>query len=221
MNGSTLMAACCATAAMWLACMPGWESMKRLEPLAAERADHHVDLPPALLLRMIGVAMRCGTSIPAALESVGKAAGGESGSRLACAGRALMRGAGWSEAWRLAALHPEGISRNGSRRDGDTGKRGRGAHAGGGHRASATDRGEGISAMLERVAGVLEASWEHGDAPVGCIDAAVEQMDRDERSDIERHAARLSVRLLMPMGLCFLPSFILIGVLPVIVSFVV
>ena len=75
--------------------------------------------------------------------------------------------------------------------------------------------------MLERVAGVLEASWEHGDAPVGCIDAAVEQMDRDERSDIERHAARLSVRLLMPMGLCFLPSFILIGVLPVIVSFVV
>ena len=36
---------------------------------------------------------------------------------------------------------------------------------------------------------------------------------------MERAAARLSVRLLMPTGLCFLPAFVIVGVLPAIASF--
>lgn len=51
------------------------------------------------------------------------------------------------------------------------------------------------------------------------LESAIEQLDRDERAAIERNAAKLSVKLLMPTGLCFLPAFVLVGVIPAIASF--
>ena len=48
------------------------------------------------------------------------------------------------------------------------------------------------------------------------LESAIEQLDRDERAAIERNAAKLSVKLLMPTGLCFLPAFVLVGVIPAI-----
>ena len=44
--------------------------------------------------------------------------------------------------------------------------------------------------------------------------AAIECVDGAARAGIERRAAKLSVRLLMPTGLCFLPAFICVGVIP-------
>ena len=44
-------------------------------------------------------------------------------------------------------------------------------------------------------------------------------MDGSERARIEQRASRLSVRLLLPMGLCLLPAFLLIAVVPTIMSF--
>ncbi|WP_240541033.1 type II secretion system F family protein [Bifidobacterium colobi] len=66
----------------------------------------------------------------------------------------------------------------------------------------------------------LEPSWLHGDAPSARLEAALEQMDSDERAAIEQEGAHLSVQLLLPMGLCFLPAFIAVGVIPSIASFV-
>lgn len=74
---------------------------------------------------------------------------------------------------------------------------------------------EGIVALI---AAALEPSWEHGDAAVARLAAAIDQMDERDRSSIEQSASRLSVRLLLPIGLCFLPAFVLIGVIPSIVS---
>lgn len=65
----------------------------------------------------------------------------------------------------------------------------------------------------------LEDAWLHGASPVERLSAAIDALDGRGRSAIERHAARLSVRLLMPTGLCFLPAFVCIGVIPSIVSF--
>ena len=65
----------------------------------------------------------------------------------------------------------------------------------------------------------LESSWTHGDMPGVRLESAIEQLDRDERAAIERNAAKLSVKLLMPTGLCFLPAFVLVGVIPAIASF--
>lgn len=65
----------------------------------------------------------------------------------------------------------------------------------------------------------LDDAWHRGASPVERLEMAIEAVDRDERAAIEQGASRLSVRLLMPTGLCFLPSFIAIGVVPSIVSF--
>ncbi|PJM72514.1 hypothetical protein CS006_09735 [Bifidobacterium primatium] len=65
----------------------------------------------------------------------------------------------------------------------------------------------------------LEPSWKHGVSPLLRIETTIEQIDLDERRSIEESAARLSVRILVPMGLCFLPAFILIGVIPSIAAF--
>lgn len=40
------------------------------------------------------------------------------------------------------------------------------------------------------------------------------------RAELERSAERLAVRVLIPLGVCILPSFIVLGVLPVIVSMI-
>lgn len=65
----------------------------------------------------------------------------------------------------------------------------------------------------------LEDSWNRGVSPLERIDGVVEQIQLRRRISVERGAAHLSVRLLIPTGLCVLPAFILIGVIPSIGSF--
>ena len=50
------------------------------------------------------------------------------------------------------------------------------------------------------------------------IESAVEQIGRDEKQAVAQASGRLSVKVLMPVGLCFLPAFILISVVPSIAS---
>lgn len=73
------------------------------------------------------------------------------------------------------------------------------------------------SAML--IANCLEGAWRHGSSPTQQLTLAAQRFDQDERSAIKQAASRLSVRLLGPTGLCFLPAFILIGVVPTVASF--
>lgn len=73
--------------------------------------------------------------------------------------------------------------------------------------------------MLNLLRDTLEPSWRRGVSPILRLEAAVEQFDTDERSRIEMGTARLSVRLLLPTGLCVLPAFIVIGVIPCVASF--
>ncbi|NEG97074.1 hypothetical protein GFD17_09975 [Bifidobacterium sp. SMB2] len=75
------------------------------------------------------------------------------------------------------------------------------------------------AAALQLMKSALEPSWRHGISPLLRIETTIEQIDLDERRSIEESAARLSVRILVPMGLCFLPAFILIGVIPSIAAF--
>lgn len=72
--------------------------------------------------------------------------------------------------------------------------------------------------VMTLLADTLEPSYRHGSSPLPRIEAAVEQIDKDSRRRIEEAAAKLGVRMLVPTGLCFLPSFILIGIVPAIAS---
>lgn len=76
-----------------------------------------------------------------------------------------------------------------------------------------------ISRQAMLIANCLEAAWQHGASPMAQLRLAVAEHERAERSTIEQSAARLSIQLLSPTGLCFLPAFILIGIIPAIASF--
>lgn len=69
------------------------------------------------------------------------------------------------------------------------------------------------------VCDALEDSWLSGSSPLGRLQSASDGVAAFERSQIEQGASRLSVKLLIPTGLCFLPAFICIGVIPSIASF--
>ncbi|NMM93334.1 Flp pilus assembly protein [Bifidobacterium sp. DSM 109957] len=146
-----------------------------------------------LVLRMVEVALQQGVPIPRVLIVVGDAMGGATGCRIASVGVALHRGVPWREAWRSA-------------------------------RGEALAHGDGQAddvdeALLDILDDALASSWLHGDAPTIRLQTAIEQWHKDQRAAIEQRAARLSVTLLLPTGLCFLPAFVLIGVIPIIASF--
>ncbi len=77
-----------------------------------------------------------------------------------------------------------------------------------------TDEGD-----LALVRDAFASSWSNGSSPVNRLDAAVERIDWDERSRIEQSAAKLSIKLLLPTGLCFLPAFMALGIVPSMASF--
>ncbi|OZG62072.1 type II secretion system protein, pilus assembly [Bifidobacterium lemurum] len=81
--------------------------------------------------------------------------------------------------------------------------------------------GESAADAFELIRAALEPSWTRGDTPSVRLEAVVDRLDADERAAIERAASRLSVRLLMPSGLCFLPAFVFVGIVPSIISFAI
>lgn len=213
----TCIASGCAAFACWLS-MVTPRAASRL-PDIGQWANHDEPVVVAdaawtmLVLRMVQVSLRQGASVPRALDVVGRAVGGAYGQCLSRVGESLLRGVSWSDAW-CAALAGTDASAgmNHSARLGGAKRRGRSGQHGD------TDGGAGDIA-LGMIRESLEPAWLQGDSPGVLIDAAVEQLDKDERARIERAAARLSVRLLMPTGLCFLPAFVIVGVLPAIASF--
>ena len=81
------------------------------------------------------------------------------------------------------------------------------------------DDNGGEPQSITLIAECLHDAWQHGVSPTQRLELAARQFDHSERSAIEQAASRLSVRLLAPTGLCFLPAFVLIGVVPAVASF--
>lgn len=71
---------------------------------------------------------------------------------------------------------------------------------------------------LAAAARVLEPSWSTGVAGVPALRDAAAQVRRRQRAAAREAAARLGVRLVLPLGLCFLPAFVLLGLVPVLLS---
>lgn len=65
----------------------------------------------------------------------------------------------------------------------------------------------------------LAVAWETGAAPGPALGAAADRLRRESRSQAREAAARLGVHLVLPLGVCFLPAFVLLGLAPVVLSF--
>lgn len=176
----------------------------------------------ALIVELLRVAIGQGSSLPYALIAVGETLDGQEGQQMAEVGHSLNRGVRWHTAWRRAVNHS---SREPTRRQRcpprtlETRNRGFAAiSARAPFRSCEAEQPQSANlfALLEDA---LESSWTHGVAPAERLRLMAEQIDRDALSAIEREASRLSVRLLMPTGLCFLPAFVAIGVVPAVASF--
>ncbi|GAB2450316.1 type II secretion system F family protein [Xylanimonas ulmi] len=71
---------------------------------------------------------------------------------------------------------------------------------------------------LDVVARALRPAWEEGAAPAAALRAAGEEVRRSRRDAARQAAGRLAVRLVLPLGACFLPAFVLVGLVPVLLA---
>jgi tight adherence protein B len=67
---------------------------------------------------------------------------------------------------------------------------------------------------------ILDLSARAGVPAVELLLSEADQQRRDARSDGQRKSATLSVTLMLPLGLCVLPAFMLVGVAPLLLSVV-
>ena len=65
--------------------------------------------------------------------------------------------------------------------------------------------------------GVLELSARAGVPAAELLRAEAEEQRRDARAEAQAAAAALGVRLMLPLGLCVLPAFLVLGVAPLLV----
>ncbi|WP_372592915.1 type II secretion system F family protein [Actinotalea sp.] len=86
--------------------------------------------------------------------------------------------------------------------------------------ASWAESWAGRDPVLDPVGRALRASWEDGASPVAGARAAARALRRAQQAQALAAAERLGVRLLLPLALCHLPAFVLLGIAPVLVSFV-
>ena len=70
----------------------------------------------------------------------------------------------------------------------------------------------------ERLERCLRPGWEDGASPAPLLRASAEAVRQGRQAADEESAGRLAVRLVLPLGLCHLPAFVLLGVVPVVVS---
>lgn len=149
---------------------------RRLPQPPKQRPARRRPLDEAMVIDLAGALISSGAAIPVALESLGQCLPpGPEAQEVATAGKALLLGASWEEAW-------------------------------------------GTEPRLSRLSTALEPAWHDGAPPVVLLQRAAGAVRARRMKDAQEAAGRLSVRLVLPLGLCFLPAFFLIGVVPIVIS---
>lgn len=65
---------------------------------------------------------------------------------------------------------------------------------------------------------VLAPAWQDGADPTPLLRQLARSLRANRAASAKEAAARLSVHLVLPVGLCLLPAFILVGIVPLLVS---
>jgi hypothetical protein len=78
----------------------------------------------------------------------------------------------------------------------------------------------GVGAASTNLADTLEPCWRRGVPPSGPLAELATRLRDENIRRGQTAAARLGVRLVLPLGLCFLPAFLALGVFPVVLAVV-
>ncbi|MHB1063677.1 MAG: type II secretion system F family protein [Georgenia sp.] len=76
----------------------------------------------------------------------------------------------------------------------------------------------GAPAVLAPLADALEPAWADGVAPGPLVRRAADTVRAGRHGQAQEAAARLGVWLVLPLGICFLPAFVLLGIIPVVLA---
>jgi pilus assembly protein TadC len=77
-----------------------------------------------------------------------------------------------------------------------------------------------IDPSLAPVARALVRAGQHGSAPAARVARLAARQRATSRADANRAAQTASVYAVLPLGLCFLPAFVLVGVVPIVIGLV-
>jgi tight adherence protein B len=152
-----------------------------------------------LAAAVLAAALRAGLVLPSALIEVGAAWGGRLGDSLGSVGRALVAGQSWEAAWGAAP----------------TSAPVRGAAG----RPTVRVLDDPSARLFEALKRALAPVWQSGAEAGPLLEGVSQRFARSERRRLGQAAARLGVYLMAPLGLCYLPAFIALGLVPVILSF--
>ncbi|KFI44797.1 Flp pilus assembly protein, TadC [Bifidobacterium bohemicum DSM 22767] len=204
------LAGCCAALAAYL-----WHSGADGRGRLASFGDEDVEISLVVMLQMLAVALRHGASITRAFEVVGGIVSGRFGVGLCKVAVALKEGFSWNDAWFSVAVWPSGDDREDAVMSGQS--RFRIAEKNNEMNRCSRSADDEAFAIVEEA---LRDSWTLGVPPDNRLKSTMEQIDVNQRTAIDQAASKLSISLLTPTALCFLPAFMLIGVIPCIGSFV-
>ncbi|MUK01865.1 type II secretion system F family protein [Vibrio cholerae] len=153
-----------------------------------------------LILDLMAALLTAGASVELALRSVADACEPPIGSSLRRVHAARLLGATWDAAWDFGLAVPRGapVQRHGRRRG----------------RGSVRDR----ESRLTDIRSGLRFATSTGAPSAALLHAHAAQLRRRHNREIERRAAALGVQLVLPLGLCSLPAFVCLGVVPVVLG---
>lgn len=77
---------------------------------------------------------------------------------------------------------------------------------------------QGTPARLQTLGEALEPAWRDGISPLPLLVEAAARIRAERAQEAQEAAARLGVSLVLPLGLCQLPAFVLIGMVPIVLS---
>jgi hypothetical protein len=149
----------------------------------------------ALVLDLLGALLTAGSSVERALSIVSGSCEPRLGSALAQVNTARMLGASWEASWDAGSA------------TGGTSSRPR----------RKPDLRAGSTAFLEVREG-LRFATSTGASSAALLHAHSAQLRRRHNREVDRSAAALGVQLVLPLGLCSLPAFICLGVVPVVLG---
>lgn len=76
----------------------------------------------------------------------------------------------------------------------------------------------GAPPSIAALARALRLGWEAGASPGPALRAAAAGLRRERRARVRAASGALGVRLTLPLGLCFLPAFVVLGLVPVVLG---
>ncbi len=173
--------------------------LARLEPRDDRRRREELERDLPLALDLLSACLAGGAPLHAAVTAVAGALPGECGQRLSRVATALDVGSPPAEAWSALVAGAPGTG-------------------GPGLRGSAGGRGVGGTGLGGSAARALVRSGESGAPVAAAVARLAADVRAESRSRAEQAAKRAGVVAVAPLGLCFLPAFVLLGIVPVVVG---